>query len=103
MLAPGRFDLTLSAKAKRPRLLGSWQRVKQRPGVLEIRRTEALAEPGVDRGEEVVGLGAFALGSPQPRKARSSAQLQGLRLLAPGCIDSLLEPRCCFGSLADPR
>jgi hypothetical protein len=37
---------------------------------------------------------------PQPGEAGRGAQLQRSRLLAPSGIDRLLEPRCCFGSVA---
>ena len=48
---------------------GLRQLVEQRLGVLEVGGVEALGEPAVDRGEEVVSLRAFALIGPQSGKA----------------------------------
>ena len=61
-------------------------------GVLEIRGIEALGEPPVDWGEQIVGLGAPTLIAPQPGKAGRGAQLQRLRILALGGVDRPLEP-----------
>lgn len=47
--------------------------VEQRPGVLEVGGIEALDEPAVDRSQEVMGLGAFALIGPQPGEAGGAA------------------------------
>jgi hypothetical protein len=51
------------------------QDVKQRPGFLQVRRVKTLAEPVVDRREQLAGGGALALMLPQAAQlsaARSS-------------------------------
>jgi hypothetical protein len=78
----------------------STQLVEQSLGILEVSGVEPFGKPAVDGGEQVMGLGASALVAPEAREAGGGAQLQGLRLLALGCIDRLVEPRCCFGSVA---
>ena len=57
------------------RLPMSTELVEQRFGILEVSGVEALGEPAVDRGEEIVGLSAFALIAPQSGEARCCAQL----------------------------
>jgi hypothetical protein len=47
-------------------LAASCELVEERLGVLQIGGVEALGEPAVDRREQVVGLGAFALIAPEP-------------------------------------
>src|SRR5215467_3749590 len=54
---------------------GSRQLIEQRLGILQDRRAEAFGEPAVDRGEQVTGLGAFALVAPEPGEAGGGAQL----------------------------
>src|SRR4029077_9130646 len=45
---------------------------------------ESLAEPAIDRGDEVPGFGAAALVAPQPCKAHGGAQFPELGLLRAG-------------------
>src|SRR3712207_5256391 len=73
--APRRSD------ASQRRLL---ELVEQTPRFPQVRRVEALAEPAVDRGQQVLCLGPFALLAPQPTQARRRAQLPQLRTLLPG-------------------
>jgi hypothetical protein len=54
--------------------------------VLEIGGIEALGEPAVDRGEEVVSLRAFVLIGPQSGKAGCCAEFQRSRFLAAGRV-----------------
>jgi hypothetical protein len=50
--------------------------VEQRLGVLQVGRVEALGEPAIDRGEQVVRLGAPSLLGPESGEAGRGAQLQ---------------------------
>src|SRR6266853_3692485 len=65
------------------------QRVQQRLGLLQVSGVEALGEPAIDWGQELVGFGALALLLPQARQAHRRPQLQRLGLLAAGHIDRL--------------
>ena len=67
---------------------------QQRLGLLEVGRVKALGEPAVDRGQERVGLRMFPLLLPQAAQTRGGAQLPGLRLLATGNAERLLETGC---------
>ena len=60
------------------------QLVQQRLRLLQIGHVEALAEPAVNRREEVAGLGSAALVAAQPGKAHGGAQFPQLRLLLAG-------------------
>jgi len=53
---------------------GSCQFGEERLCVFQVGGVEALGEPGVDRGEEVVRLGVPALVAPQPGEARGGTQ-----------------------------
>jgi hypothetical protein len=79
-----------SASSQEPTFSGEFR--EQRFGLFEVGGVEAFGEPAVDRRQEIMGLGEFALVSPQPGEARRGAQLQGFRLLTPGGIDRSLEP-----------
>src|SRR5262249_19903029 len=73
--------LTLGAGAQHT----SWpQLVEQRLGLLEDRRFEALSEPTVGRGEEIVGSIVLALIAPEPGEAGRGAQLPELGALLLG-------------------
>ena len=77
------------------------QRVEQRLRLLQIARVEPLSEPAIDRTEQFAGLLHLALVAPEPRNARSRAELPGLRLLLPGDLQALDErPFYLFGSAA---
>ncbi len=56
----------------------SCQLVEQRLGVLEVRSAEAFGEPAVDGGEEVSGLGGFAMRVPQAGEAGRGVASQDL-------------------------
>ena len=62
---------------------GSGQLIKQRIGVLQNRRVEALGEPAVDWRKKVAALSVMALVPTEPGKAHRSAQLpeSGILLL----------------------
>jgi hypothetical protein len=47
--------------------------MEQRLSLLQIERVEAFGEPAVDRSEEIEGLIALALISPEPRHAHRRA------------------------------
>ena len=67
---------------------------KQRRRFLEVGCVEALAEPGVDIGEQTPGrLGPFGL--PQLCQAQSGAQFQGVRALLAGDIQRMLKTSLC--------
>src|SRR5215475_7783917 len=65
----------------------SLQLIEQRFRVLQIARVEALAEPGVDRSENVARFGALALIAAQAREARRGAQLIGAGAVLAGDIE----------------
>ena len=69
---------------------------KERLRVQQVGRVKALGEPAVDRRQELAGLGPFALPLPEPRQARSRAQLQGLGLLAAGDVQGPPQPSFRF-------
>ena len=50
----------------------SSQLVQERHGFLEVRRVKPLGEPAIDRREELVGFGPFALLLPQAGQAHGS-------------------------------
>ena len=70
--APGDSRVRWLELAHEPTFSGKL--VEQRLGVLEVDGIKALGEPAVDRGEEIVGLSAFALIAPQSGEARCCAQ-----------------------------
>jgi hypothetical protein len=55
----------------------SYQLVEQRLGVLQIGGIEALGEPAVNRGEQVVGLLPLASLGPEPGEAGRGAEFPG--------------------------
>jgi hypothetical protein len=65
---------------------------------LQIECLEALREPAIHRGEQVVGLDAIALIAPKPGEAHGCAQLPGFRALRLGNIESLAEAGLGSGS-----
>jgi len=65
------------------------QRVQQRLRLLQVRGVKALGEPGVDRRQQRVGLGALALLLPQAAQTRGGAQLPRFGLLATGHIEGV--------------
>src|SRR5262249_45386774 len=67
------------------------QRVQQALRLLQVRGVKALGKPAIDWCQQLVGLGTLALLLPQPRQAHGGPQLQGLRPLAAGDIQGLLE------------
>src|SRR5262245_54136009 len=67
------------------------QRLQQCPRLLEVRRVKALGEPAVDGRQEVRGRRPLPLLLPQARQAHRHPQLPGLRLLATGYDEGLLE------------
>jgi tetratricopeptide (TPR) repeat protein len=71
--------------------------VKQRLGLFQIERVEALGEPAVDRSEQIVGLIPLALMAPEPRHAHRRAQFPELRALPPRHFErvAIAIPRCC--------
>jgi hypothetical protein len=69
--------------------------VEQGPGLLQVGGIKALAEPAVDRRQQLVGLSALALALPQPTQTHSGAQLPGFGLLAAGNGEGLLEAFFC--------
>src|SRR5262245_28555968 len=71
------------------------QLLQQRLGLLEVSRVKALGEPAIDRCQQLVGLGALALMLPQASEAHGGAQLQRLRLLTTGDVESLMEALFC--------
>jgi len=64
-------------------------------GLSQIGRVEALSEPPIDRRQKIAGLGALVLVAPEPDKARSGAQFQGLRILLPRLLDGPLVGMFC--------
>jgi len=80
-LSPTRFlYLTIS-----PQLL------QQRLGLLQVGGVKALAEPAVDRRQQLASGITLALVLLQTGKTHSGAQLEGLGPLATGCGKPLLE------------
>src|SRR5262245_19743276 len=73
---------------------------QQRPGVLQVARVEALAEPVVDRLEECAGLGRPALIAPEAREEGRRAQLVGSGLLRARDLEGALEVRLGVGRRA---
>src|SRR5690242_396166 len=67
-------------------------------GVPKVRGVEALGEPAVDRGEEVVRLPALAPIGPEPRERGGGPQLPPPGALLPGHLDRVQE--ACLGSRA---
>src|SRR5262249_58560109 len=67
------------------------QSLQERFGLLKVTRTKALGEPAVDRGQQLVRLGPFALLLPQPCEAHGGTEFPGLGLLAAGNVETLLE------------
>jgi hypothetical protein len=57
------------------------QFIQESLGCDEIGHVEAAAEPAVDRGQQISGLGALVLIAQQPRKANCGAQLEKLSFL----------------------
>src|SRR6516162_5352782 len=57
------------------------QRVEQLLRLLQIAGVEAFGEPAIDRTEQFACVLHLALVAPEPRKARSSAELPGPCLL----------------------
>src|SRR5262249_4404447 len=76
-----------SDSARGRRLSG--ERVGEGHGLLEVGGVKAFGEPGVDRGQQVVGFSTLVLVPPQACQAHDGAQLQRLRLLAAGNPDGL--------------
>src|SRR5262245_55911703 len=60
-------------------------------GLLEIGRVKALCEPVVAPPQQLLGCWGLPLSLPEPREAHRGAELQCLRLLATGYVQSLLE------------
>ena len=60
---------------------GSRQLIEQPLCFFQIGGVEALGEPTVDGGEQIMSLGPPALLAPQPSEARRRAQLIGLGTL----------------------
>ena len=77
------------------------QLLQQRLGLLEVSGVKALGEPAVDRGQQLVGLGALALVLPQAAQTHRRPQLQRFRLLAAGNVEGLLKTG--FRLIAAPR
>ena len=61
---------------------GSCQLTQQRLRVLQVWRIETFGEPAIDRTEQVLGLRALALVSPEPGEAQRCAQFPKLCALA---------------------
>jgi len=70
--------------------------VEQRPRLDQVERVEALGEPAVDGGEEVVDLLALALIAPKPREARRRAKLPGAGLARPRDFGRARPPQSCL-------
>ena len=64
-------------------MAGSRQLIEQTLRFFQIGGVEALGEPTVDGGEQIMSLGPPALLAPQPSEARRRAQLIGLGTLLP--------------------
>ena len=52
------------------------QLFQHRLGLFQVERVETFSEPAVDGREDVVGLGAPTLITPEPREARRGAKLK---------------------------
>src|SRR5580704_16060114 len=64
-----------------PQAIALGQLLQHRLGLFQVERVEAFSEPAVDRREDVVGLGAPTLITPEPREACRGAKLKRLCLL----------------------
>ena len=73
------------------------QFLKQYFGVLEVYRVKTLREPAVNRGEQVVGVLALALGLPQASEAGSGPEFPGFGLLVTSDSETLMEAVFSFG------
>jgi hypothetical protein len=82
--------------------LKSTQLVEQRLGVLEVGGVEALGEPTVDWGEQVVGLPPLALLGPQPREASCRSEFEGFRTLISRDFDGPLKMAFSVRSALEP-
>jgi hypothetical protein len=65
--------------------------MQQCPGLLQVHRIEAFAEPAVDLDEHAVRCGTPPLVLPEPCQARGSPQFSGPGLLTAGNNQGLLE------------
>ena len=52
---------------------GAGKFIQQSLRILQVRRLEALGEPAVDGGEDVLGLASFVLLDPKPREGHGGA------------------------------
>src|SRR5262249_13352367 len=77
--------LSVFAQALCPQLL------QQHLCVLQVGGVKAPGEPPADPRQQLAGFAALALALPQPTQAHGRAQLQRLRPLTPGNLDSLME------------
>ena len=75
-------------------------RLEQRPGFLQVGRLEALGEPAVEGGQQLVGLRAFTLPLPGSTQAQRRWQFPRLGVLIARDGDGLAEARfgCACGS-----
>jgi hypothetical protein len=76
----------------------SAQLVEQHLGVLEIGGVEALGEPAIDGGEQLVSLAAFTLVGPQAGEAGRRAQLERLGALSLRDLPCQMEARLGVGA-----
>src|SRR6185503_8268231 len=84
---------------KPPCTLPSGQRIEEGFGLLQVSGVKALREPAVGRRQQLAGLSALALLLPQTRQAHGGTQLPGLRLLAAGQDEGLLETGLRLGGV----
>jgi hypothetical protein len=75
------------------------QCIKQCLGVLQVRGVKTLGEPTVDRGQQLVRIGAPALLLPQPTEAHRRPQLQRLGLLPARHFEGLMKGRFAMGAV----
>src|SRR4051812_32087668 len=81
-------------------LLGSPKLIEQCLSLPEIGGAEALDEPAVNRSQEISGLRASTLLTPELGKTRGGAQLPVPGTLAPGNADGLGKLGFCRGDIA---
>ena len=77
-----------------PLSLSRRQFIQESLGCDEIGHVEAAAEPTVDRGQQISGLGALVLIAPQPREANCGTQLEKLSFLLARNLEGTLKV-CC--------
>jgi hypothetical protein len=75
------------------------ENIKQRFGLLQVRRVKPFRKPIVHLGQQAIGLLVLVLALPEPGEASGGADFPRFGVLATGNGEGLVEADFCLGRI----